>query len=120
MAGPPCKRSNLYRSGADKQAGPAAEAPAPVDPVPARMHALANQDSTVIDHRLVLDPRIQLAVPALAHPGEDQGTRQKREHEDAEDLTCQPAHYGSPVLLSVAHARTGELVARQGVKWLEV
>ena len=76
------------------KARPAAEAPTPVDPVPAWMHALANQDSTVIDQRLVLDPGIQLAVPALAHPGVDQGIRQKRGHEEAEDLTS--GHCESP------------------------
>src|SRR5215472_10400855 len=61
-------RPDLYRAGPDEKAGPAAESLAPVDPVPAWMHALANQDSAVIDHRLILDPSIQLAVPALAHP----------------------------------------------------
>ena len=110
-------RSNLYRSGPDKKAGPAAESPTPVDPVPAWMHALANQDSTLIDHRPVLDPSIQLAVPALAHPGADQDIRQKRGHEDAEDRTS--GHCRSPVPLSVAQARRDELVASRVVNELD-
>src|SRR6516164_9279498 len=101
-------RPNLYRSGPDKKAGPAAESLAPVDPVPAWMHALANQDNTVIDHPLILDPSIQLAVPALAHPGEDQGAQQKRDHEEAEDLTT-----GHKVIRSTSTRSSSERRARR-------
>jgi hypothetical protein len=98
------RRSNLYRCVPDKKAGPAAKAPTPVDPVPAWMHALANQDSTVIDHGLVLNPSIQFAVPASAHPGVDQDIRQKREHEETEGLTSGDRR--PP--FSVGHAPRGE------------
>ena len=111
-------RTNLYRSGPDKKAGPAAEAPTPVGPVPAWMHALAYQDSTLIDHRLALDPSIQFAVPALAHRAADKDIRQERGHDDAEDRTS--GHRRSPVPLSVAQARIGQLVACRYVSWFEV
>jgi hypothetical protein len=89
-------RPDLYRSGPDKQAGPAAEALAPVDPVPAWMLALANQDSTVIDHRLIVDPGVQPVVPALAHQAGAHDKQQKRDYEEAEDLPREPGHRGSP------------------------